>query len=493
MYYLVVTLTIAASIAASSVIREISSEYIAKYFVESGLGDLGVPEPGSPDAPLVNSPVSTSDATSGPAVVAEGSSIGEVTPVLLVGAAIKIASASHAPPAVAEVVPEKSPDGLGERADDVEAAAPASAPGKPDLVGSAVDGGKPDEATKTDPDNQAILELIRDTPHRRLDGTAFLPIATQRVFDMRWQVSRRADVPIAHEIPGRVITNPATGTMIHAELAGVIEAAQGTFPYLGMEVRAGDLLAYLKPTIGVSERAQIEARIQQLVNLVSLTEKQIERLKEVMFIRYRVNKIEAMKVEMDGYRRELASLQSSLTRRQSLRAAADGVISHIDAVLGGMVNEGQAVFEIVDPKALWIEAAAYDPAIAANIRSATAVTSDGHGIDMEFVGGGLVLSNQAIPLRFSVLNAPPGLSVGTPVTVIVRHDETISGIPVPSASVIRDGDGRSVVWERMTAETFLPRQVKAVRVTGAIMVVQSGLADGARVVTNGATLLNQVR
>jgi hypothetical protein len=45
----------------------------------------------------------------------------------------------------------------------------------------------------------------------------------------------------------------------------------------------------------------------------------------------------------------------------------------------------------------------------------------------------------------------------------------------------------------MTAETFLPRQVRAVRVAGDIMVVQSGLADGARVVTEGATLLNQVR
>jgi len=210
-------------------------------------------------------------------------------------------------------------------------------------------------------------------------------------------------------------------------------------------------------------------------------------------VRYRANKIEAMKVQMDGYRRELSALQSSLGRRDVLRATADGVISRIDAVVGGTVNQGQAVFEIVDPGALWIEAAAYDPEIASNIKSATAVTSDGQGVDLEFIGGGLVLSNQAIPLRFRVLNAPKGLSVGKPVTVIVRHADTIAGIPVPAGSVIRDGDGRSVVWERMTAETFLPRQVRAVRVAGDIMVVQSGLADGARVVTEGATLLNQVR
>jgi hypothetical protein len=492
------TLTIAASLAASSIVREMSTKYVALYFIDNEPADLGLPAPKEPTAPASLERVAPSGGPSEAPLqtIAGGPTIGAVTPILIASASNEVAAptALVTPAASVAEAPAASDNTIAERADDVVAAAPASAAGDETAIepeaGSAVAamGG-----IAVDPVNEVILELVRDTPHRRPDGTAFLPIATQRVFDMRWQVSRVADVPMAHEIPGHVITNPGTGTMIHAALAGVIEANQGTFPYIGMKVRSGDLLAYLQPTMNVSERTQIEARVQQLVNLISLTEKQIERLKQVMFVRYRVNKIEAMKVQMDGYRRELATLQSSLGSRDALRATADGVISRIDAVVGGTVNQGQAVFEIVDPGALWIEAAAYDPEIASNIRTATAVTSDGQGVDLEFIGGGLVLSNQAIPLRFRVLNAPDGLSVGKPVTVIVRHEETISGIPVPAASVIRDGDGRSVVWERMTAETFLPRQVRAVRVAGDIMVVQSGLADGARVVTEGATLLNQVR
>jgi hypothetical protein len=499
LYYLIATLAVAGSIAVTSAIRAIGGEYIAQYFVEVEAGDFGVPAPKEPAAPakLERAAPSGGPSEAPLQTIAGGPTIGPVTPILIASAGNEVvAPAALATPAVAiaEAAPASS-EVTAERADDVVEAAPASAPG--DEAGVEPDVGSTPPAVgdiaAVDPMNQVILELVRDTPHRRPDGTAFLPIATQRIFEMRWQVSRLADVPMAHEIPGHVITNPGTGTMVHAALAGVIEANQGTFPYIGMKVRSGDLLAYLQPTMNVSERTQIEARIQQLVNLISLTEKQIERLKEVMFVRYRVNKIESLKVQMDGYRRELATLQSSLGSREALRATADGVISRIDAVVGGTVNQGQAVFEIIDPDALWIEAAAYDPEIASNIRNATAVTSDGQGIDLEFIGGGLVLSNQAIPLRFRVLNAPDGLSVGKPVTVIVRHEETISGIPVPAASVIRDGDGRSVVWERMTAETFLPRQVRAVRVAGDIMVVQSGLADGARVVTEGATLLNQVR
>jgi hypothetical protein len=310
---------------------------------------------------------------------------------------------------------------------------------------------------------------------------------------MRWLVSRRASVPMAYEIPGHVITNPGTGTTVSATLAGVIEANDGAYPYLGMRIRAGDVLGYLRPTMTVSEQAQIQARIQQLANLISLTEKQIERLQEVLFVRYRLNKIEALKVQMDGNRRELTALQDSLERREALRATSDGVISHVATNVGGIVSQGQVVFEIVDPRALWVEAAAYDPAIAADIKSASAQTSDGRTLSLEFVGGGLVLDNQAIPLRFRVVDPPDGLSVGKPVTVIVRQSHTVEGLPVPAASVIRDGDGRSIVWERLSAESFMPRQVHAVRVAGNTMVVQSGLSDGARVVVDGATILNQVR
>lgn len=229
------------------------------------------------------------------------------------------------------------------------------------------------------------------------------------------------------------------------------------------------------------------------VATIRLTEKQIERLQEVLFIRYRVNKIEALKVQMEGNRRELAALRDSLDRREALRATGDGVISQVGTTVGGTVSQGEILFGIVDPRALWVEAAAYDPSIAADIKSAAAQTSDGQALSLEFVGGGLVLDNQAIPLRFRVVDPPERLSVGTPVTVLVRQSRTLEGIPVPATSVIRDGDGRSVVWERLTAETFIAHQVKAVRVAGNTMVVQSGLSDGARVVVDGATILNQVR
>ncbi|QFR32688.1 efflux RND transporter periplasmic adaptor subunit [Ancylobacter sp. TS-1] len=499
LYYFVTTLVFAATIAATGIVTEVGTKYVARYFIENESGDFGINPPSNDPAATPASAPQMREAAGTPDARTAAATPSPIMPILLssadgapaypllksAGAATRAAEGSYRVASLSGGVPAK--DGAIKDA-DADANDVASTPEAAVPEASVAEAAVPPQAQP-----RAALDLLRDTPHRRPDGSAFLPMSTQRVFSMRWTTSHSADVAMAYEIPGHVITDPSTGTTVAVPLAGIIEANAGTFPYLGMRVRRGDLLAYLQPTVTVSERAQIEARIQQLSNQISLAEKQMERLGDVLFVRYRTNKIEAMKVQIDGYRRELISLQGALDRRESLRSTADGVISKVSAVVGGTVSQGQIVFEIVDPDALWVEAAAYDPAIAKGVRSATAITGDGRSFALAFIGGGMTLSNQAIPLRFRVVGAHEGLSVGKPVTVIVQQDKTIAGIPVPASSVIRDADGRSIVWERTGAETFMPRQVRATRIAGNQMVVESGLADGARVVTDGASLLNQIR
>ncbi|QJP13441.1 HlyD family efflux transporter periplasmic adaptor subunit [Starkeya sp. ORNL1] len=525
-YYLLTTAIFAATIAVTGIVTEVGTKYVARYFIENESQDFGINPPSTGDAKpaqvrtaptrdasidkngldkngldkngkpreVVGAssavlPILMSNPDAGTALASRSASAGEAVPssyrvAALLNAGQKTDGILGAGlPASQAPIPGAVPTAAHSSAAEPAAATPEVAPEAPAAL--------PIVPPQAQP--QAALDLIRDTPHRRPDGSAFLPMSTQRVFSVRWKVCSKADVAMAFEIPGHVITDPSVGTTVNAALAGIIESNQGTFPFLGMRVRRGDLLAYLQPTVTVSERAQIEARVQQLSNQITLAEKQMERLAGVLFVRYRTNKIEAQKVQIEGYRRELLSLQSALERRESLRATADGVISKVGAVVGSTVNQGQILFEIVDPEALWVEAAAYDAAIAENIRTATAITGDGKPIPLEFIGGGMTLSNQAIPLRFRVVGPHEGLSVGKPVTVIVQQNKTIAGIPVPASSVIRDGDGRSIVWERTGAETFVPRQVRATRVAGNQMVVESGLANGARVVTEGASLLNQIR
>ena len=111
---------------------------------------------------------------------------------------------------------------------------------------------------------------------------------------------------------------------------------------------------------------------------------------------------------------------------------------------------------------------------------------------LKFVGGGLAMNNQAIPLRFRVLEAATACTSAnrSPSSCAT---ETMRAIPVPASSVMRDSDGRTMVWERMSAETFLPRYVQSRRLAGDMVAVSAGLSSGLRIVTSGATILAQVR
>lgn len=482
MGYFLSALALGAILAAMQLTAEFSGEYFAQYLVENESQDFG--------ASTHSNPVDAVIAPTAPGARVEAT-IGAVQPVLFTGAAL-LGVIAEVPPGAAPTAAR--PSGAGE-SPIIPAVATVAATPTIDWLDAYRRGKAPaDQAGDLESQAaQARLSTSSDTPYRRPDGTVFLPISSQRLFQVRSMVTRVEDLPLSWDIPGRVTTNAATGTMVHAPRAGIVEAVDGVFPYLGMKVRRGDLLGYLRQTFGASERAQIDARIEQLIALISLTGSQMMRLEEVFFVRYRANKIEALRVEMEGYRRELSTLQSAIADRHMLRATADGVISGVNAVANATVEPGQAVFQIVDPSELWVEASAFDPTIANNVHDAAALTADGRAVMLTFVGGGLARNNQAIPLRFRVVEGGAGLTVGAPVTVIVRGTETLHAIAVPASSVLRDSDGRTMVWERVGAETFLPRYVQSRRLTGDMVAVSAGLSSGLRIVTSGANILAQVR
>jgi hypothetical protein len=69
----------------------------------------------------------------------------------------------------------------------------------------------------------------------------------------------------------------------------------------------------------------------------------------------------------------------------------------------------------------------------------------------------------------------------------------LSGIVLPASSVVRAPSGLSIVWVKTEPERFEPRTVRYEPLDGQRVVVSAGLKADVRVVTEGATLLNQIR
>lgn len=350
------------------------------------------------------------------------------------------------------------------------------------------------DAAEYSPELAALLSLIGDTPHRQLDGTVFLPIAPQRVFGLRTVLGESVSVPVTYELPGRIVIDPGSSTLVQSSNNGFVEAVGNRYPFIGQEVRRGDLLALTEPVNDHLEQAHTLERIQELTNFIDMARKRMARLEEVIYVRYRDSKIEALRVEIIGVRRQLDVLRKAIEMRYELRAKTDGIVSRVEAQVGEYVQQGQTIFEIIDPTRLWVEATAFELYQARQVLDASAFTADGRRLELRFIGGGLKMLNQAMPLRFEIINPVPDLSVDNPVSVVVRSQiGEVVGVKIPRSALLRGTDGRQIVWERLTAERFVGHHVSSQPIDAEHVLITDGLPARVRVVVEGAAALDQIR
>ncbi len=339
------------------------------------------------------------------------------------------------------------------------------------------------------------LALLREKPTTNPDGTIFLPVAAQRTFEIRTVVGELSTVPLGAELPGRVIANPSSSVLVQAAYRGTIQTVDGNYPFVGQQVSRGQLLATLKPVNSHLDEARVRERITELTNEIELDRKRMAMLNEVVYVRYRINKIEEVRTKIQGLIRRLKVLEDSLTQSYELRAQTDGVVSEVAVSAGQHVLEGATLFRVVDPNRLWVEASGYQQGLQDSVQSATALTIEGSKIDLKFVGGGLSLSNQAIPLLFDIVSTnADSLSVGKPVTVFVQSDNSkIEGVRVPRTSLVRGTDGSMLIWKKVAAELFLKTRVSVTPIDAESVLITGDLSPKDRIVSAGVGLLAQIR
>jgi multidrug efflux pump subunit AcrA (membrane-fusion protein) len=121
-------------------------------------------------------------------------------------------------------------------------------------------------------------------------------------------------------------------------------------------------------------------------------------------------------------------------------------------------------------------------------------TADGKAFPLEFVGAGLADRNQATPVDFALrTESADALRLGQFVTVSAQVEGEKTGLAVPRSSVVRRGDGQTVVFEHVRAEVFVARDVRVEPLDGENILVVAGIEPGKRIVVQGAQLLDQVR
>ena len=327
---------------------------------------------------------------------------------------------------------------------------------------------------------------------RLADGSLFVPKSVQRQLGLRTQPSRIGDLAATIELNGKVIPDPNTGGRVQANFAGSVMPGPKGMPMPGRKVAKGEILAWLRPVASAIERGNQKAQLAELEAQLAIADGRVKRFEQLEGA-VPQKEIDAARIERGALQQRRAFVAASIDSAEPLRAPGAGVISASHHLVAGQVVDAREVlFEIVDPERLAVEALSYDAGIGATLISASALAEQ-TALELRFVGAGRQLREQALPLLFRIVSANSMVAVGQPVKVIVRTAHELKGAAIPRAALTKVGAGETAVWVHTEAERFVARRVRHQALDAANVAVIDGLHDGDRVVTEGASLLSQVR
>ncbi|MBC7637672.1 MAG: efflux RND transporter periplasmic adaptor subunit [Acetobacteraceae bacterium] len=331
-----------------------------------------------------------------------------------------------------------------------------------------------------------------EAPRRRPDGAVVMPKDAQRLLAVRTVLGQEVAASRTVEIIGQIIADPTTAGRVQSGQPGRIEAGDTGLAHLGKRVQAGELLAVIAPAIGAMGRGAVAAQLAETEQQIRLAEQKLTRLASLTGS-VAGKDLDEARAELAGARARRIALVHSVAGREELRAPVSGIVAVANAVIGQFVEGKDILFEIVDPARLWVEATGFDPGLAGAQGRASALLADGAILRLDLVGRGLSLRQGATPMVFRIQSPPSGLSIGTPVTVMVLIGVPVSGISLPRSAIIRLPNGGAGVWDHVSAERFVPRPVRIQPLDGANTLVLAGIKPASRIVVQGADLLNQVR
>ncbi|WP_368419539.1 efflux RND transporter periplasmic adaptor subunit [Rhodovarius sp.] len=331
-----------------------------------------------------------------------------------------------------------------------------------------------------------------DAPRRQPDGSIFVPKPSQRLLGLRTGPAELGEASVTIHLTGQVVADPNASGRVQASEAGRIEPPERGFPVLGQRVAQGEVLGFVLPIMAAQDRVGVRASIAELDSLIVIAEARVRRFTALTgtVAQAEINDARAL---LEGLRQRRAANLPAVTGREPIVAPSAGLISVVRVAAGQVIQAQEPLFDIVDPARLWVEAIAFDPAAVAEVSGASAVTAGGQALRLGFVGRGMTLRQQGLPLHFRIEGGASGLAVGQPVTVLVETPRRAAGIVLPAEAVVRNPEGGQVVYEMPSAERFLARPVRVQPLDGQRVLVTAGLERGARVVTSGAGLIAQVR
>lgn len=331
-------------------------------------------------------------------------------------------------------------------------------------------------------------------PQRRPDGSIFLPKPSQRLLEIRTRVLESETTNRAVRFTGRIVANPNRSGVVQSTIQGRFIPPPDGVLLIGASVKAGDVMGSVAPSFISKDASDMTQALGELDQQIALARTKLSRQESLL----RSNVVapavvDEMRIQLEGYVKRRQELLAARVQPEELRAPVDGVITAVRVAAGQVVSQTDALFTIVDPRSLMVEALAFDQFNGQEIEGATSLTGDNVRSRLRFVGRSRSLQQQYSVLSFELLDPSPMLNVGTPVTIAGRAGPPITGIILPREAIAQAPNGQMVVFRHKEPEVFEPKPIRFEPFDAGSVRILAGVEAGEKVVVRGAQLVNQVR
>ncbi|HWK33469.1 MAG TPA: hypothetical protein VNR51_07295, partial [Hyphomicrobium sp.] len=150
-------------------------------------------------------------------------------------------------------------------------------------------------------DEPAPAGVQTAAPRRLPNGDVFLPKPSQRLLNVRTVIAEQKPTRRARELIGTVVPDPSSFGQVQAPMDGRIGLAERGISHVGQHVEAGEVLAYLSPSIPIADLGTMQQLTAEVAGKLKIAEQKLARLS-------RIAGVVAQK-EIDDTRAELEALR----------------------------------------------------------------------------------------------------------------------------------------------------------------------------------------
>lgn len=332
--------------------------------------------------------------------------------------------------------------------------------------------------------------------------------------EQQWRILARTE-PVARQaltervaLHATVVPAPGKKVTISSAVAGRLTLEQNV--RLGSEVRSGDTLGWIEPAFNefTAKLVDAEAEALRAKSALEQAKASFERTRN-LYEQQAKSQRELQEAEL-AYRSTQASFEAATTIQQlyrgtgaifkdgslriAIRAPIDGVLDKVTRKLGQRINPEDALFTILDPESVLIEAQVPEARLARIKPELGAVFQAAAGGEpllvtnsLSFVAMGRELdpATRTVPLTYASTKKIHAITVGATGTLLVPTGRSSEALSIPSSAIVED-EGIPVIFVQLSGETFQKRDVILGIRDGERIEVKAGLNEGERVVTDGA-------